>query len=173
MITVVVHDEPKPQGSKVGFISRGTGRAVVKDDNKPALRAWRNSVEEATTKARGDQAPLEGPVLLAVTFTMKKPLSRPKTRFTMPDKKPDLDKLLRSTMDGLKMGGAYVDDAQVVEIVRLAKFYPVTGGQPMPLANAQHMFSMTGTRSDILDVPGSVIRVASVMEFPPLVEGWF
>lgn len=173
MITVVVHDEPKPQGSKVGFIGKHTGKVIVRDDNKPALANWRGAVRDATVKARGDQAPLEGGVLLAVTFTLRKPLSAPKTRFTVPWKKPDLDKLLRSTFDGLKAGGAYQDDAQVVEVVRLAKYYPVRGGTPLPLGTAQHLFSMAGTQSDILDIPGAVIRVASIAEFPPLLEGWF
>jgi Holliday junction resolvase RusA-like endonuclease len=33
-----------------------------------------------------------------------------------PDKKPDLDKLIRSTSDGLKEGGAFHDDSQIVTV---------------------------------------------------------
>jgi hypothetical protein len=111
------------------------------------------------------QVPLEGPVILAVTFTLVKPKSAPKTKVTWPCKKPDLDKLLRSTCDGLKAGGAYADDAQVVEILRLGKFYPDPLSQVAP-NDDYHMLHLAGTGLDVLSGPGAVIRVASIYEFP-------
>ena len=171
MITIVVRDEPRPQGSKRAYALRKagalTGQAVVVDDNKPALRNWRESVRSEVQKAMNGWPPLEGPVVLAVTFTLPKPKSAPKRKVTWPEKKPDVDKLLRSIMDGLKAGGAYGDDAQVVEIVRLGKFYPELrdSGTVCIRKPAATMLVMTGTDADVLSSPGAVIRVASIHEF--------
>lgn len=172
MFMVVVHDTPAPQGSKRAIHHRTTGKIVTMESNPAKLRVWRDAVRDATVYARGHSAPLEGGVLLAVTFTMHKPVSAPKRKFIVPAKKPDVDKLLRSTMDGLKAGGAYRDDAQVVELTRLAKYYPVEGGHPHPLLDAMHMVALAGTGYDILDSPGAVIRIASMDEFPNIREGW-
>jgi hypothetical protein len=46
-----------------------------------------------------------------------------------PDKKPDLDKLARALLDALTMGGAVIDDAQVVDLA-VSKVYPVDGNLP-------------------------------------------
>lgn len=172
MLTVVIHDNPVPQGSHFAVVSKTTNKAFVKSANEKKLKTWRDSVRDAVVEARGEAPPLEGAVLLAVTFTMHKPVSRPKYKFTVPQTKPDLDKLLRSTMDGLTVGGAYRDDARVVEVVRLAKYYPMPGGKPVPLTSAQHMLALNGTNYDILDSPGAVVRVASIDEFPNIREGW-
>jgi Holliday junction resolvase RusA-like endonuclease len=171
MFTIVVRDTPQPQGSKRAFALRKagvpTGQAVVVDDNKPGLRNWRESVRAEVQKVMDGRSPLEGPVVLAVTFTVPKPKSAPKRRVTWPEKKPDLDKLLRSVCDGLKSGGAYGDDAQVVEIVRLGKFYPELqdSGTVCIRKYATAMLAMAGTDADVLSSPGAVIRVASVHEF--------
>ena len=166
MITVVVRDTPQPQGSHVAVVSKTTGHAFVKTSNEKGLKTWRGAVSEATAKARCGRTPLEGPVVLAVTFTLHKPVSTPKRKPAWPWKKPDCDKLLRSVFDALKAGGAYRDDAQVVEVLRLAKFYPLP--EPFPLvleAPASYMLTMAGTRADVLDSPGAVIRVAHLTEF--------
>jgi crossover junction endodeoxyribonuclease RusA len=80
-----------------------------------------------------------GPVSVEMIFTLPKPKSAPKLRKTMPDRKPDLSKLVRSTEDALTDAGAWEDDARVVEC-RSAKRYP-------------------GEGPDALDVPGCVIRI--------------
>ncbi len=50
-------------------------------------------------------------------------MPRPKTVNRLrPNVKPDLDKLIRSTCDGLKTGGLFTDDALIVEI-RASKYY--------------------------------------------------
>lgn len=98
---------PAPQGSKTGFIQGG--RVVLVESSKK-VKPWREAVAE---HAKGDL--LEGPLAVEVEFVM------PRTK-AMGDKpappmiqRPDLDKLLRSTCDGLT-GAAYKDDSQVVEI---------------------------------------------------------
>jgi hypothetical protein len=85
-------------------------------------------------------------------------------------KKPDVDKLLRSVMDGLKAGGAYRDDAQVTEIVRLGKFYPGLDSVLLP-NDAYSMLHLAGTTYDVLSSPGAVIRVVSIYEFSGVSNG--
>lgn len=67
---------------------------------------------------------LTGPVALEVTFTLPRPKAHYRTGRNShllrdnaphrPDRLPDLDKLLRSTMDALTAAGVWADDAQVV-----------------------------------------------------------
>ena len=183
MLTIVVRDLPAAQGSKRAFaIRKGgvpTGAVAVVDDNKGPLRNWREAVRQEAVKAielfyeglpefAPHAYPLEGPVVLGVTFTVPRPKSAPKTRETWPEKKPDLDKLLRGVFDALTAAGAYKDDAQVVELARLGKFYPNLDDRAV-LAGARDasvMTCMTGTRCDVLGTPGAVIRVAALHEVP-------
>ncbi len=176
MLTVVVHDTPKTQGSKVPFISRSTGRAGMKEQLGEDLKTWREAVKtaavDAMTAADPGVYPLTGPVIFAVTFTLYKPQSAPKRRPSWPmGKKNDVDKLLRSTFDSLTAAGVWEDDGQVIEVVRLGKFYPVPYGMPMPLSHAVQMLALTGTTADILATPGAVVRVAPITEFPGIQEG--
>lgn len=121
---------PAPQGSKRGFIAGG--RAVVVDDNRPRLRTWRQDVKEAACGAQELHAipetwsPLLTAVELDVTFLMPRPKHHFRTgrnahllRDAAPDRpagKPDVDKLLRSTLDALTASGLYRDDSQVVTL---------------------------------------------------------
>jgi len=187
LLTVIVRDEPATQGSKRAFaIRKGgvpTGQVAVVDDNKASLRGWREAVRQETAKAIEEHQdaslfevtyPLQGPVVLGVTFTVRKPKNAPKRKVTWPERQPDLDKLLRAVCDALRAGGAYRDDAQVVEVARLAKCYPNPDGDsvmPVMARGANVMLAVTGTRLDVLSTPGAVIRVASIYEFPGVTEG--
>lgn len=179
MITVVVHDKPVTQGSKMPFISKATGKPGMKEQLGNDLKTWREAVKSAALDAMAaspeDIFPLEGPLVFAVTFTMYKPQSAPKRKPSWPTgKKNDVDKLLRSTFDALTASGIWRDDGQVIETTRLAKHYTVA--QPsmlLPLASPAHMLALAGTNQDILSTPGAVIRVASVAEFPNMRDGWF
>jgi Holliday junction resolvase RusA-like endonuclease len=169
-ILVVVRDEPKPQGSKTAVISNrgGVVRAHVIEGGPSKSRRkfdnWRESVRSEAQKAMDGRAPLEGPLVVALTFTLRKPASAPKTRETWPCKKPDLDKLARSVLDGLTAGGVWLDDAQVVEFTRLAKKYPTTAERALPVALAWERLR-TGGNWDVLTSPGAVIRVMSLEEW--------
>lgn len=85
--------------------------------NAAQLRPWREAVawhlREAMTAA-GQTVPWDCPVGLLVTFTLPRPASAPRRRWA-PDRKPDLDKLLRAVLDALTASGAVVDDARVVK----------------------------------------------------------
>lgn len=184
MLTVIVRDKPVTQGSKVPFISRSTGRPGMKEQLGADLKTWREAVKTAareaieahqTASALEVLYPLTSPVVLGVTFTLYKPSSAPKRRPTWPmGKKNDVDKLLRSTLDALTAAGVWTDDGQVVEVTRLGKFYPNPDDRsvlPDGARNSGIMLAMGGTRCDVLSVPGAVIRVASIYEFPGVTEG--
>lgn len=111
MTAVVVHvlGEPIPQGS-MRAVARGR---IVSDNNR--LRPWRDSVAWHVRDAMGDRPPLGGPLEVRATFVLPRPKSAPRRRWA-PDRKPDLDKLLRALLDAATAGGAWVDDAQVVAV---------------------------------------------------------
>jgi crossover junction endodeoxyribonuclease RusA len=118
-----VHGTPAPQGSKKGYV-RG-GRAVLVESSA-AVRPWRQDVTTAAIEAAGGWTTPDGPVAVHVTFLIRRPASAP--RRVWPDRKPDLDKLLRSTLDALTTAGVIADDARVVEI-SASKVY-AAAGQP-------------------------------------------
>jgi Holliday junction resolvase RusA-like endonuclease len=106
---------PAPAGSKRGFVVNG--RAVLVNDNKPTQKAWRQAVSSSAYEARTTAGfeTLTGPVSLQVEFFLPRPKSAKKTA-KWKATKPDIDKLLRSTLDGLTDAGIFRDDALVVEL---------------------------------------------------------
>lgn len=118
--------EPAPQGSKRHV---GGGRMV---ESSKAVKPWREAVTHA---AFGAGPKLEGPVAVRMTFTLARPKTAPKKLHT-PFKKPDLDKLARSTFDAITAAGLWNDDAQVACLTTL-KLWPrpcswASGGLPVP-----------------------------------------
>ena len=129
-IAFTVAGIPAPKGS-ARAIKRGKGdkaRAVLvassSDANKRAQSSWSAAVGWAAKAAWSGRPPFDGPVGVSVTFRMPRP---PSVTRALPDVKPDVDKLLRSTFDALS-GIAFADDARViaVEAVKLYAF----NGQP-------------------------------------------
>jgi Holliday junction resolvase RusA-like endonuclease len=124
VITVTVRGLPAPQGSKRHV---GNGRMV---EMSKALAPWREAVRAETQRTMDslDAVPLKGPVRLAVTFVLPRPKSHTGVRglkpaaAPWPTGRPDLDKCIRAAMDGITAGGAWLDDAQVVELAA-AKVY--------------------------------------------------
>ena len=111
---------PVPQGSARGFVVKG--RAIITSDNV-GLRGWRGLVADIAQR----HAPPElwhGPVSVSLEFWLPQPRSRPTTVGRgkkkrsvriWPDRKPDLDKLVRAVIDSLT-NVVFVDDSQVVRI---------------------------------------------------------
>lgn len=128
-LAVIVQGRPAPQGSKRHV---GGGRMV---ESSAAVGPWRDAVRAATTAAIADHGwtPADEPTGLSVVYTMARPAGHYRSgrhahllRDNAPDRpttRPDLDKLLRSTLDALVDAGALVDDARVVT-VWAAKTYP-------------------------------------------------
>jgi Holliday junction resolvase RusA-like endonuclease len=117
MTALLVHvlGEPIPQGS-MRAVARGR---IVSDNDR--LRPWRDSVAWAVRDAMNGQPPLDGPLEVRATFVLPRPPSAPKRRWA-PEKKPDLDKLLRACLDAVTAGGGWCDDAQVVDVITRKRY---------------------------------------------------
>lgn len=108
-VVVQVLGEPIPQGS-MRAVARGR---IISDNSR--LKPWRDSVSWHVRDAMADGPPLTGPLEVRATFVLPRPPSVPRRRWA-PEKRPDLDKLLRALLDAATAGGAWVDDSQVVAI---------------------------------------------------------
>lgn len=153
---IFVHGVPGPQGSKKYVGHSKAGHAIMVESSAK-VKPWREAVVYAAIDARNRNSegplPLDGPLIVSMTFTFTRPRSHYRTgknahllRGSAPLRpcgKPDLSKLLRSTEDALTTAGVWKDDARVVEYVRAAKVY----------ANED---------SDALDSPGAVITISVV-----------
>lgn len=107
-----VHHLAAPQGSH----RQGFGKSVK--ETNPRTEPYRQAVADACElylEDFEDWTPLDGPLEVVCTFYMPPPpASDPSRRY--PHTTPDLDKLLRSTFDGITRGGLWKDDARVVAV---------------------------------------------------------
>jgi Holliday junction resolvase RusA-like endonuclease len=128
-VRIVAYGSPAPQGSKK-FVGIHGGRGVLAESSK-RVKPWRQDVKAAAEAARNGAAPMDGPLVLRMVFTLPKPASSPKRRRVYPMRKPDLSKLARSTEDALTDAGVIADDARIVEYERLAKVFPGEDGEAL------------------------------------------
>lgn len=117
---------PTPQGSKKGFVLKGTNRTRIVDANAAKLAPWREAVKNDAVKAMGSPLMLDEPLQVELHFTLSRPAAAPKRLRTFPRRKPDIDKLVRSILDSLSDAGAYHDDSQVISLMA-TKHYPGEG----------------------------------------------
>jgi len=129
VIDITVYGTPAPQGSK-----RHVGRGIM-IESSAKVKPWREAVKWAALGMSGILQP-ERPLSLCVTFTVQKPKSAPKTRRTYPLRKPDLDKLIRSTMDALTDAGVWEDDARVT-LITASKCFPGEGSRALQTPGAR------------------------------------
>ena len=132
--------DPAPQGSKkyVGTRRTASGANIpLIIESSPKLPAWRKAVADAVKQAMiesGDLSKFEGAVKLEAVFylTRKKTVTR-----DYPIVPPDLDKVLRSLMDGItaKGEGVWGDDAQVVRIEVSKKYATGESGVAVTISN--------------------------------------
>lgn len=125
MITLVDEFEvlgvPAPQGSKTAVTIGGKARVIQagSKSGRAKHKAWRAAVAE-TARDLADDRPHDGPLRLTITFRLPMPKSRPaaaRRAGVWPHSvKPDIDKLLRSTLDGMSDGGLIADDARVCAV---------------------------------------------------------
>lgn len=115
-VSFLVHGVPAPQGSK----TRMPNGAMLDGKSAGARakhRAWRADVADAAHQLADQAGQIDAPVALELTFRLPMPRSRPKRLQVVGEApssvKPDLDKLIRSTLDGLVSGGLLRDDALV------------------------------------------------------------
>jgi Holliday junction resolvase RusA-like endonuclease len=158
-LTAVVIGTPAPQGSKKpraiyrGSAAKGTreftGKVAVTEMSKK-LAPWREAVKAAVESAVGllvlhDRwaGVITGPVEVRITFALHRGKS---VRRPWPTVTPDQDKLIRSTLDGITMSGAWADDKLAVRFLT-EKVYAGTPGA--------------------LDAPGAVIEIWTLDDITP------
>jgi Holliday junction resolvase RusA-like endonuclease len=118
--------DPAPQGSKkyVGTRRTAAGNNIpMIVESSPKLPAWRKAVSEAVIQGMIDSGNLEkfeGAVKVEAVFYLTR---KPSVKRALPTVPPDVDKILRSLMDGItarsKSGeilGVWQDDSQVVRV---------------------------------------------------------
>lgn len=114
-ITFRVHGTPAPQGSKRHV---GNGRMI---ESSTAVKPWREAVKfAALEELDGAVDCMAGPLAVEVTFYLRKPKAA--REGSAPAKRPDLDKLVRSTFDGIGEAGVWRDDALVVEVLAQKRY---------------------------------------------------
>lgn len=132
-LVVEVVGLPAPQGSK-----RHVGRGIMVESSAK-VKPWREAVKHAALDARSAADPFweAGAVGMAfrrgqaVSVVVVFSLPRPSSHYGSgtnaqtvkasapwwPAGRPDVDKLLRSTLDALGEAGVWHDDSQVVQVV--------------------------------------------------------
>ena len=111
-VEVYVEHLAAPQGSH----RQGFGKSVR--ETNPRTEPYRHAVAEACedyTERYDDWVPLDGHLELDVVFKMLPPPKADPGR-PYPNVAPDLDKLLRSTCDGITRGQLWKDDARLVRV---------------------------------------------------------
>ena len=121
-IELRVHGLPAPQGSK-----RHVGRGILVESSK-AVGPWREAVVSEAKRSGIADLRIDAAVTVTVDFLLPRPAGhtgakglRPSAP-AFPHRKPDIDKLLRSTLDGLVQAGVIFDDARVIAL-GARKFY--------------------------------------------------
>ena len=117
-MTIRVFGTPAPKGSKSFKGMSKRGHAILVESSK-RVKPWAEAVKWAALEHRC--VTIDAAVTIDLTFYLPRPKTLPK-RVIHCTKKPDLDKLQRSTFDALKEAGVYRDDSQVVS-VNAAKVY--------------------------------------------------
>lgn len=145
---------PAPQGSKRAYIIPAKGPRKARAnlvESSSAVKPWRAAVVRDWTAAGHPTA--TGAVTVAIDFRLPRPKAhygtgrnagkiRAAVRRLWHVKKPDLDKLVRSTLDGLTTAGAYLDDSAVVAL-SVWKEYVEDGEEPGARVVVFHMQERT------------------------------
>ena len=113
-----VFGEPVTKGS--GFIVV-RGRAVPKHSSR--MKKWEKAVRDASIENGLPEEPITEPVKVDLAFFLRKP-QRP--RNILPISRPDIDKLVRCTLDGLQTtkrdAGLISDDSIVVSLSAFKRY---------------------------------------------------
>ncbi len=134
-LTFEVRAIPAPQGSK-----RHVGNGILVESSKK-VKPWREAVRAECVAAMKANPPAlwlnpgwRGPVEVWIDFRLPRPKSHYRTgkmsaylRDDAPvyvSKRPDIDKLIRSTLDALTASGVFGDDGQVARLT-VDKYYAV------------------------------------------------
>lgn len=125
MIRFFIPGQPRGKGRPRATARGGYVRAYT----DPKTRAYEHSVRAAYQEAGGER--MEGPLRVEIraVFTPPQSLSKRRRAGLMEQphtKKPDVDNITKSILDGLN-GAAYQDDSAVAEIIA-SKTYGAEAG---------------------------------------------
>ena len=107
MTTFFVPGVPAPQGSK-----RHVGNGIMVESSR-GVAPWRTAVAYI---ARARRERFDTAIHVQIEFIMPRPKRLGKTRQEPMTQKPDVDKLIRSTLDGLTTSGIIPDDSYVTHV---------------------------------------------------------
>jgi len=128
--------DPAPQGSKkyVGTRRTAAGANIpMIVEASPKLPAWRKAVNDAVVQAMhesGDLGKFEGAVKVEAVFYLTR---KPSVKRDLPTVPPDLDKLSRGLLDGMK--AVWTDDALVVRLEVSKKYAVGQSGVAVTISN--------------------------------------
>lgn len=115
-ISFFVGGTPVPQGNMRAFLVKG--KPIVTSTTKD-LKAWRQRIageaQRAAEAAGGFYEEGDFAYIVEARFQFSRPKSYAKSYFYRNNKRPDLDKLIRTLLDGIT-GILIEDDAQVNEV---------------------------------------------------------
>jgi crossover junction endodeoxyribonuclease RusA len=139
MIQFTVYGTPEAQGSTRAFMVKG--RPIVTTTNKKT-KPWRQEVARTAAATPGMKcwSRKDGGVNMTVVFMLARPGSLAK-KYTVQNKRPDIDKLARAVLDALT-GIAYEDDSQVCGL-NLVKAYSTVEGVTIGIDFVSHNGSGT------------------------------
>jgi crossover junction endodeoxyribonuclease RusA len=95
-LEVFVDGSPVPQGS---FRHVGNGRIIAAN---PKLNSWRQTIANQVSQKTSVRL-IDESCTVQLVFTLPRPKSVPKSRRATPTTKPDLDKLVRATLDAISL----------------------------------------------------------------------
>lgn len=123
-ITMTVYGTPAPQGSK-----RHVGGGIMVESSTK-VGPWREAIVSEAIRTDIVGRKLDGPLFVGVVFWLARPAGHFGKRGLLPSApkhpsvKPDIDKLLRSTLDGLTQAGVIADDARIVFVEACKRYAP-------------------------------------------------
>lgn len=106
---------PAPQGSKIRT------QYGMRDASKK-LKPWREAVKQASAEQAEQTDKVLGGVQVSIIFRFKRP-----TKAVREYPPIDIDKLCRSTLDGMVAGGIIEDDRHVVKLKALKEYAEADG----------------------------------------------
>jgi crossover junction endodeoxyribonuclease RusA len=138
LLTFFIVGTPAPQGSK-----RHVGRGIMVESSKK-VKPWREAVKWAVPSPF---PPFAGPLDVELVFSLKRPKGHygtgrnagklKESSPAYPATRPDIDKLARSTLDGLGEAGVFGDDSQIVTLLAEKRYTDEATGCRVTIKEAE------------------------------------
>jgi Holliday junction resolvase RusA-like endonuclease len=127
-----------------------TGRVIVTEKSKK-VAPWRDAVSKAAAdmlrSPGGESQHAEGPLNVEIIFMLPRPASHYRRGAhsdqlrddapPYPSTRPDIDKLIRSTLDGLTASGLIHDDGQIVALTTVKRYATGLPGAAITIYNRE------------------------------------